>query len=182
MDTEYEYPRAHSRNPMGTAAIVLGILSLISCLFFYFSVPCGALAVLCAILSRGRNPMPGKSRAGLVCGICGLSMSLILTVSSVWTMLTNAQMRAYLEYYIQYYLGEPSFDLERELEHSFPFLAPLFEKERGEAPEDEITEDRKDQVELNIAADEDDETQKDTPEASPVTPSGPSSDEGGRYL
>lgn len=182
MDTEYEYPQARSRNPMATAAIVLGIISLMSFLFFYSSVPCGALAVLCALLSRGQSPMPGRSKAGLACGICGLSMSLILTVFSVWTMLTNTQMRSYLEYYMQYYLGDSSFDLDRELESAFPFLGSLFENERSAAPENENTEDQKDRVELNIADDEEDTSPKDTPETSAVPPSGPSSDEEGRFL
>lgn len=122
MDTEYGYSYGYTRNPMATAAVVLGVISLFTCLIFYISIPCGALAVLFAILSRGRNPMPGKSKTGVVCGAIGIFLSAAITVSSVWTVLTNAQMRAYMENYLRYYLGDSSFDLDRELVTMFPAL------------------------------------------------------------
>ncbi len=122
MDTEYGYSYGYSRNPMATAAVVLGVISLFTCLVFYISVPCGALAVLLAILSRGKNPMPGKSKAGVVCGMIGMCLSVVITLASVWVVLTNAQMRAYMENYLQYYLGDSSFDLDQELGTMFPAL------------------------------------------------------------
>ncbi len=126
MDTEYGYSYGYSRNPMATAAVVLGVISVLSCLVFYVSVPCGAMAVLLAILSRGKNPMPGKSKTGLVCGTIGMALSIVLTLSSVWMVLSNAQMRAYMERYLQYYLGDPSFDLDKELGTMFPALKDVF--------------------------------------------------------
>lgn len=122
MDTEYGYSYGYSRNPMATAAVVLGVISMFTCLVFYISVPCGALAVLLAILSRGKNPMPGKGKAGVVCGMIGMCLSIAITLASVWVVLTNAQMRAYMENYLQYYLGDSSFDLDRELGTMFPAL------------------------------------------------------------
>ena len=127
MDTEYGYSYGYSRNPMATAAVVLGVISLMTCLVFYISIPCGALAALFAILSRSKNPMPGKSRFGLVCGLFGMGLSVALTLASVWMVLTNGQMRAYLERYLQYYLGDSSFDLDSELETMFPSLKRFFE-------------------------------------------------------
>lgn len=136
MDTEYGSVPQPVRNPMATAAIVFGIISLISCLFFYVSIPCGALAALFAVLSRSREPMPGRSKAGMVCGICGMILSAGLIVSSFWMVLTNAQLRAYMEYYVQYYLGDPSFDLDEALVESFPFLGSIL----GEDSSDGSTE------------------------------------------
>lgn len=126
MDTNYEYGAFPARNPMATAAVVLGILSLMTCLFFYISIPCGAMAALLALLSHGREPMSGKSKVGFACGLCGAAFSLAVTASSVWMVLTNAQLRGYMESYIQYYLGEPDFDLERELTDILPFLSDVF--------------------------------------------------------
>lgn len=122
MDTEYGYSNGYSRNPMATGAIVLGVISLFTCLIFYISIPCGAIAVLLAILSRGKNRLPGKSKAGIVCGTIGMCLSLGITLASVWVVLTNTQMRAYMERYLQYYLGDSSFDLDRELVTMFPAL------------------------------------------------------------
>ena len=122
MDTEYGYSYGYSRNPMATAAVVLGVISLFTCLIFYISIPCGAMALLSAILSRGKEPMPGKSRTGIVCGTVGMLLSAAITLFSVWTVLTNSQMRAYMERYLQYYLGDSSFDLDQELATMFPAL------------------------------------------------------------
>lgn len=125
MDNEYGYSYGYTRNPMATAAVVLGVISLFTCLIFYISIPCGALAVLFAILSRGRNPMPGKSKTGIVCGAIGIFLSAAITVSSVWMVLTNNQMRAYMERYLQNYLGDASFDLDKELVTMFPALKSI---------------------------------------------------------
>ena len=122
MDTEYGYSYGYSRNPMATGAVVLGVISLFTCLIFYISIPCGAMALLFAILSRGKEPMPGKSRTGIVCGAVGMALSLGITLASVWMVLTNTQMRAYMENYLRYYLGDASFDLDRELVTMFPAL------------------------------------------------------------
>ncbi len=125
MDTEYGYSYGYSRNPMATGAVVLGVISLFTCLVFYISIPCGAMALLLAILSRGKNKLPGKSKTGVVCGVIGMCLSLGITLASVWMVLTNAQMRAYMENYLRYYLGDASFDLDRELVTMFPALKDI---------------------------------------------------------
>ncbi len=140
MDTEYGNSYGYARNPMATAAVVLGVISIMTCLIFYISIPCGAMAALCAILSRGKNPMPGKSKVGIVCGLSGLVLSLLITLASVWTVLTNPQMRAYMERYLQYYLGDSSFDLDQELATMFPALKGILGLDEsgsgGSSPQD----------------------------------------------
>lgn len=135
MDTEYGYSYGYSRNPMATAAVVLGVISLFTCMVFYISVPCGAMAVLLAILSRGKNPMPGKSKAGIACGMIGMCLSIAVTLTSVWMVLTNAQMRAYMERYLQYYLGDSSFDLDQELGTMFPSLKDVLNLDGSDTDE-----------------------------------------------
>ena len=163
MDTEYGYSYGYSRNPMATAAIVLGVISLFTGMVFYISVPCGAMAVLLAILSRGKRPMPGKSKAGLVCGLLGMVFSIAVTLSSVWVVLTNAQMRAYMERYMQYYLGDSSFDLDRELGTMFPALKGVL------GLDDSDTDDKSDAVD-------------DEPEHIPTAPSKQLPDGKGEFI
>ena len=40
---------------MESAALILGIISVVTCLILYISIPCGALAIMFAFLSRGGN-------------------------------------------------------------------------------------------------------------------------------
>ena len=46
---------AHSS--METAAIILGILALVGSTCFYLSIPCAAVGILLALLSRGRKEL-----------------------------------------------------------------------------------------------------------------------------
>ncbi|MCD7745078.1 MAG: hypothetical protein LUI13_07345 [Lachnospiraceae bacterium] len=123
-DDEYNWERrpVRGRNPMATAAITLGIVSIVSCSAFYIALPCGALAVICAILSRDNRPMVGKSKAGIACGIAGMIATLIITLFSFRYVLFTEDGRAYLEYYYQMYTGDLDFDIDEALGQLFPFL------------------------------------------------------------
>ena len=132
-DTSYEYEQRPRKNPMTTAAIVFGILSLLSSMIIYISLPCGALAVILAILSRTSSPMAKKAKAGLICGFCGMVATVVITVSTFYYVLTDSGLRSVLEYYCQAYLGDYDFNLEEELADIFPFI------DRFETPAPEET-------------------------------------------
>lgn len=108
------YRQTPYRNPMATAAMILGIVSLVFCSIFYIALPCGSLAVICAILSRGESRMTGKSKAGIVCGICGIAATIVISVTAVYTVLNDSQMRSYMEQLIQLYTGDDDFDLDQD--------------------------------------------------------------------
>ncbi|MFQ9394636.1 MAG: hypothetical protein ACLR2E_12115 [Lachnospiraceae bacterium] len=61
-DYNYDYnPNPEPLDPepahsgMETAAIILGILALVGSTCFYLSIPCAAVGILLALLSRGRK-------------------------------------------------------------------------------------------------------------------------------
>lgn len=123
-DDEYMYETSphRNKNPMSTAALALGILSITCCSIIYVSLPFGAIAIICAILSRGNGQMPGRSKAGIICGIVGLIATVSITVSSLYYVLTTDEGRDYLQYYYRIYSGDYDFDLDETLEEMFPFL------------------------------------------------------------
>lgn len=133
-----EYQSRPSKNPMATAAVVFGILSLVTCFIIYLSLPFGALAVIFALLSRVEKPMRQKARRGMICGICGMIATIILTVSAFYTVLTDSSMRSFLEYYLRIYTGDDTFDLDNALESLFPFIDEL-DTPSFELPDLEIT-------------------------------------------
>ena len=74
------YPsRLYQRgNAMETAAMALGTASLVLCSCLYLSIPFGALAILFALLSRGkRTSMSAKARNGLILGIVGIIVTIV---------------------------------------------------------------------------------------------------------
>lgn len=124
-ENTYEYEPRPRRNPMATAALIFGILSLVTSLMIYLSVPCGALAVILALLSRTDKPMLKKAKSGLICGICGMLATVIITVSAFYYVLSDSGMRSFLEYYCQMYTGDYDFDLDEMIEEMLPFVGDL---------------------------------------------------------
>ncbi len=124
-DDEYNWesrPAGGRKNTMATAALVLGVLSITLCSVFYVSLPCGAIAIICAILSRDNRPMVGKSRAGIICGSIGMVITLVFTISAFRYVLTTEDGREYLQYYYRMYTGDYDFDVDEAFEELFPFL------------------------------------------------------------
>jgi hypothetical protein len=81
-------PSIRSKNGLGTAALVLGVASLVAALSFVL-LPLGLLGGIAAIcvgvaaLTRGRaggTANPGQAAAGLVCGILALAVSIAFSM------------------------------------------------------------------------------------------------------
>lgn len=96
----------NKRRPLATASLILGILSILLCSVIYLALPFGALAVILAILSHTEYKMAKKSRVGLICGLCGIAASIVVTIYAFQYVLNNPTIRSYLEQYIQMYLDE----------------------------------------------------------------------------
>jgi hypothetical protein len=81
-------PSARSKNGLGTAALVLGVASLVASLSFVL-LPLGlvggvvAAAIGVAALTRGRaggTANPGQAAAGLICGILAVAVSIAFSM------------------------------------------------------------------------------------------------------
>ncbi len=107
-------------NPMATAAVVLGILSIVLSSTFYIAIPCGAIAVICAILSRDNHPMANRGKIGILLGTAGLVVSVILTANTVRYVFGTSEGRSLLQSYYQYYTGDSTFDVQEILDEYFP--------------------------------------------------------------
>jgi hypothetical protein len=81
-------PSIRSKNGLGTAALVLGVASLVASLSFVL-LPLGlvggvvAAAIGVAALTRGRaggTANPGQAAAGLICGILAVAVSIAFSM------------------------------------------------------------------------------------------------------
>lgn len=67
------------------ASWAFAVAALFSCLFFYISYICGALAIVFALLSRGgQMNFSKKSKAALFLGIFAIIFTTVMTVSAVY--------------------------------------------------------------------------------------------------
>ena len=64
------------RPAMSISSFVLGIISILSALFYYISIPTGVLAIVFGAKTIKLNSKMG--RAGLVLGIIGLSLCALI--------------------------------------------------------------------------------------------------------
>ena len=70
------------KSAAAVSSLVLGIISILSALFYYISLPTGILAIIFGAMSIKRTGSKiGKS--GLTTGIIGLSLCLFLYISMV---------------------------------------------------------------------------------------------------
>lgn len=58
---------------MPAVALVTGIISIVTFLFYYITLPCGILAIVFGAISR-KNTGSGLALTGLILGIVGLAM------------------------------------------------------------------------------------------------------------
>jgi thiamine transporter ThiT len=104
-------PAVRSKKGLGTAALVLGVASLVAVLSFVL-LPLGLLGSIAAVaigvaaLTRGRaggTANPGQATAGLVCGILALAIGIAFSVrigtlvannTSVFTSFSNCIAKA----------------------------------------------------------------------------------------
>lgn len=69
-----------NKSSMGIAAFVLGIISVVTNLFWYMAIPTGILAIIFGVKSiRKAGSKLGK--AGLITGIVGLAICLFIYIS-----------------------------------------------------------------------------------------------------
>lgn len=84
-DHDYNQNPEPAHSGMETAAIILGILALIGSTCFYLSIPCAAIGILLALLSRGRREhMSTRAKTGLCISAAGLVLTVGLTSYTVY--------------------------------------------------------------------------------------------------
>ena len=65
---------------MALASLILGILSVVMCCCGGFGVILGAVGIVLAILSRGREPMETSAKAGLFLSIGGIVLGIVVLI------------------------------------------------------------------------------------------------------
>lgn len=94
-------PAQLSRNSFLMASLICAVLSLMSSCFILGTMLFGALAILFAVLSKGKETkmnLMGKSCVFIA--VCSLAFSLLLTAVSVYGIMSDPSARQ--EFYDQY--------------------------------------------------------------------------------
>ncbi len=126
----YDNPAARER--MATAALVLGIASVVTFQIFFIALPMSLSAVILALLSRGKGRMIRRAGTGLIAGAAAAVLSLSITGYAVYTVYTDPEMRRQFEVLYQYYTGQSFFGDDASSSDSLQ-QAPLTPEEDTQA-------------------------------------------------
>ncbi len=70
------------RTALGISSLVLGIISICTCIFYYISLPTGILAIIFGAI--GTHKTGSKiAKAGLITGIIGVCLCIFLYISMI---------------------------------------------------------------------------------------------------
>lgn len=74
-----------TKSASGIASLVLGIISTISALFWYVTVPTGILAIVFGV--KGIKSVGSKvGKAGMILGIVGLSLFILIYIGIILSL------------------------------------------------------------------------------------------------
>lgn len=110
------YSSSNQPNPMATAALVLGILAVISICCIYGSYLFGGIAITLGLLSRGKNKkLNSNALIGTILSIVGMIISTIIIIITCITLYSkydsvDAFLNDYKSYYESIYGEDNPFD------------------------------------------------------------------------
>lgn len=68
---------------MAIAAMVVGIVSVALCLYWFLSIPAGIVAVVLGVIARRRGVGAGMALAGIITGAIGFVLGLVILILGV---------------------------------------------------------------------------------------------------
>ncbi|WP_303129821.1 DUF4190 domain-containing protein [uncultured Ruminococcus sp.] len=72
--------KKEQKNGKATAALVLGIISLIGICIPIAGIICGIIAIILAVMAKKEGSTDGKQKAGMILGIIGIVISIIMWI------------------------------------------------------------------------------------------------------
>ncbi len=103
----YQLPVAEPGSSLAKAAMIVGIIAIVSCFTFTVYPPfiLGSIAITLALLSKGRRPkLFSNAKTGIICAVSGIALNTIIVTSIVYLVFTNPYIREMVnqEYEKQY--------------------------------------------------------------------------------
>lgn len=103
---------------MAAAALICGIISLAGLLCLFPGFLCGGLAIVFALLSKGKESrMLPTAKAGLTFGSIGIVLAVIIMASSVYMVFSNPDLMKQYEMLYEQMYGS---DFEDDMNGIFP--------------------------------------------------------------
>ncbi|MBP3489008.1 MAG: DUF4190 domain-containing protein [Roseburia sp.] len=78
----YGYPnqRQGVSDGLAVASMVLGIISIMICIWFYVSLPCAIIGLILGCVYRAKGGKSGMSVAGIACSSVAIALALLMVL------------------------------------------------------------------------------------------------------
>ncbi len=112
------YSTNNNTSAMANAALVFGIISLLSILFSGGSIFFGAMAIIFGLISRGTPEKPVKlSKYAIIIGTIALIISIVITVISVTILLNRiGGVEGLMQFYENILNSESAMDINNYMQ------------------------------------------------------------------
>lgn len=116
----HNYYNTNQPNSMATAALILGILAIISICCVYGSYLFGGIAITLGLLSRGRdNKLNTNALIGIILSTIGMVISTVIIAIAVISIFSYGSLSDFMQEYESFY--------EEIYGEEFPFSSDTFE-------------------------------------------------------
>ena len=116
-----------------------GILALVGSTCFYLSIPCAAVGILLALLSRGRKEhMSNRAKTGLCISAAGLVLTVGLTSYTLYhyrDLFSSSEFQQRMKDYMDYYYSGSETEAEEDGESNI--LKDFFGDDKGNSSDGE---------------------------------------------
>ena len=72
----------HPKKNLATASMVLGIVALVFCWFWYLSIPCGIIGLVLGIVAQKAGKI-GMATAGIITSIIAIVIAVVIIIIAV---------------------------------------------------------------------------------------------------
>lgn len=84
----YGYPprKQGTSDGLAIASMVLGIVSILICLWFYISLPCAVVGLVLGCVYRAKGGKNGMSVAGIACSSVAIALAILMIVMVIFEL------------------------------------------------------------------------------------------------
>lgn len=138
------YAKMNSRRTLSTVSFILAIISVAAFQIFFISLPCAAVSIILALISRSGKKLEQRARFALITAAIGAVMSICVTSMAIYQLMHDPELLASVQSIYNYYINpEESADDDKSVpENAQDLIEKIIsgeyrnEKEKGEDAEE----------------------------------------------
>ncbi len=97
------YAKMNSRRTLSTISFVLAMAAVATFQIFFISLPCAAVSIILALISRSGRKLQQRARFALITASIGAALSISVTSMAIYQLIHDPELRASVQSIYDYY-------------------------------------------------------------------------------